>query len=100
MNIEAKQKLLEAFDALIAVSTARKPGPHHSPHGNSAGCAYCGEFLSDGQHEHPDDGSAPKCPVAQAILALEALVPNWMEREAWLADPNRPPPQPWEKASP
>jgi hypothetical protein len=82
----AKAALLQAFDALVAVSSARPPPVHHSPKGGSVACDYCGKLLSDGDHDAP----GTTCPIGQATLALLPLVPRADEREAWLADPALP----------
>jgi hypothetical protein len=91
MTPENKTKLLAAFDALCGVSAGRPaiPTAHHSGKGGgSAQCDYCGKSLSDGDH---DNGVWP-CPIGRAVNAIVVggILPDALDREAWVADPAKP----------
>jgi hypothetical protein len=92
---ENKAKLLAAFDALCEVAAGRPAAAHHSGKGGSAQCDYCGKSLADGDH---DNGVWP-CPVGQAVHALvtSGLLPNALDREAWLRDASLPAAFVWPK---
>jgi hypothetical protein len=93
MTPENKTKLLAAFDALNEVATGRPRTEHHSGKGGSALCDHCGKPISDGDH---DNGLWP-CPVGRAIRALVAagILPNALDREAWVASAQMPAPFVW-----
>lgn len=103
MTKDAKIALLAAWDALVTVGSSRLPPSSHHSHGGSAGCAYCGSWLSSGGHTKDPSGNV-SCPIGQAQKALMPLLPNFFDREAWLADDNQPPAAyvlgDWEKPSP
>ena len=79
---DAKQNLLDAFDALGRVASGDVPRPTHNTHGGSAACALCHHSLAS--------GTANPCPIGVAQRALGALLPPYEQREVWLADDSLP----------
>lgn len=84
MTPENKAKLLAAFDALneIAAGGAYPPDHVRHSHGGSAFCDLCGNSLASGRPH--------TCPIGQAATELLVLLPDALDRDAWLADPSKP----------
>jgi hypothetical protein len=73
--IDAKRKLLQAWDALNEVVIPVGRGK-----GGSLACAYCRHSNASGQ-PHPED-----CPLGQAHGALMRIIPTFDRREEWLSE--------------
>jgi hypothetical protein len=108
MTKESKQRVLDAFDALIQVENgAPVPvGGRHNSHGGSARCDVCGHSLAEGTpHEQQlvklttyyGEPTPGYCPIGVAVAALSRLVPPYEKRDEWLAADERDLPKPSEQ---
>lgn len=81
MTRTTKINILDAYDALTAVASARRP-PVITPGGNPARrCDVC-DHSTLSRARHPGT-----CPIGAALAILRPIVPAAADRQAWLNAP-------------
>ncbi|HYR45048.1 MAG TPA: hypothetical protein VER98_18600 [Terriglobia bacterium] len=80
MTRSTKVNLIDAYDALTAVATARRP-PIIMPGQVVRSCDVC-DHSTASRARHP-----VACPIGAALRALDTIVPAKADRKAWISTP-------------